>query len=200
MNLMKNLKLLFIFLSLIAVTQSCKSNVEKGKELNAEGVTLMSTDPEKAILKFKEAAALNPSVPDYISNVGTAYLNQKKIPEALQEFNTAIKIDPAYGPAYYNRGTIYSSQGRYYAAIEDYREALRLSGEIPEVIYNLALAYENVKKDKLATESYTRFLEIAPPNLQPAIDEAKSRIEKLSNTKAEEPKEKRKSTKKRRKK
>lgn len=200
MKLLKNLKLLFIFLSFIAIVLSCKSNVEKGKELNAEGVKLMNTDPEKAILKFREAATLNPNVPDYISNAGTAYLNQKKTPEALQEFNSAIKIDPTYGPAYYNRGTIYSSQGRYYAAIEDYREALRLSGEIPEIIYNLALAYENVKNDKLAIESYSRFLEIAPTDLEPAIEEAKSRIEKLSNTKLEDPKEKRKTTKKKRKK
>ncbi|EQA38891.1 tetratricopeptide repeat protein [Leptospira inadai serovar Lyme str. 10] len=200
MNLMKYSKRLCIILSIIVVVLSCKSNVEKGKELNAEGVKLMSTDPEKAVLKFKEAATLNPNVPDYISNAGTAYLNQKKIPEALQEFNTAIKIDPAYGPAYYNRGTIYSSQGKYYPAIEDYREALRLSGEIPEIIYNLALAYENVKNDKLAIESYSRFIEIAPSNLEPAIEEAKSRIEKLVSLKAEIPTEKRKTNKKRRKK
>lgn len=115
-------------------------------------------------------------------------MDRKK--EALEKFGEAVQIDSKYMQAYYNSGVILESLGRHKEAIQNYESALKLTtDDTPEIIYNLALSNENSGQKEDAIEYYSKFVKIAPASFKPAIEEAKTRIQKLGGKKNAEAKE-----------
>ncbi|PNV72644.1 hypothetical protein BES34_018815 [Leptospira inadai serovar Lyme] len=157
-----------------------KDPVKSAIELNKQGADLLPTNPKQALSKFIKASQLNPKLAEYRANAGIAYMTMDQKEDALRKFGETIQIDPKYLQAYYNSGVILESLGRHKEAIQNYKAALKLTtDDTPEILYNLALSYENSEQKEEAIQSYSKFIKIAPASLQPAIEEAKARIQKL---------------------
>ena len=200
MNLLKAFFSVTIFVLVFYSCDSKKSQAEKARELNLQGIEILQESPQKALLKFLEAAELSKKVGDYTANAGIAFMALGRNEEALNMFEETLNIDPKYLQAYYNKGVILESLGNHTKAIESYEEALQITQNSPEIVYNLALAYEKSGQKKEAIENYSRFIQIASSSMEPAIMEAKSRIKALKGGKVDSAKEKRNKSKKKKKK
>ena len=82
-------------------------------------------DPDAAIVKLREAAALDPTAHVY-SQIGMVYAKQSRWPEALAALAVAEKRDPYYSVIYYYRGGIRAKTNNFAAAVADYQHALAL--------------------------------------------------------------------------
>jgi len=82
--------------------------------------------PEQAIEKLRQAAALEPTAQVY-TQIGTVYAKQKRWQEALDALAEAEKLDPNYDMIYDNRGGIRANTNDLPGAAEDYRRALALN-------------------------------------------------------------------------
>jgi tetratricopeptide (TPR) repeat protein len=82
-------------------------------------------NPQQAIAKFQQAAALNPNGQTY-SQIGMEYGKAGKYPEALEALGTAQRLEPSFAMTYYYLGNIHAIQGNQAEAREDYQRVLAL--------------------------------------------------------------------------
>ena len=82
--------------------------------------------PDEALAKLKQAAALQPSAHAY-SQMGLIYGKQGKSAEAMQALATAERLDPNFEMTYVYRGFVRQSTGDVAAAAGDYRKALAVN-------------------------------------------------------------------------
>lgn len=61
-------------------------------------------DWEGAAADFERAMALSPKLPQIRKELGVAYFNLGRYPEAIEQFDTAIALKPEFAVAYYNKG------------------------------------------------------------------------------------------------
>ena len=95
--------------------------------------------PEQAVAKLRQAAALNATAHVY-SNIGMVYAKRSEWDPALQALAVAEKLDPNYGPSYINRGHIRIKQGQCQAAIPEYTRALQIDPRDSEAKRYLGIA------------------------------------------------------------
>jgi tetratricopeptide (TPR) repeat protein len=82
-------------------------------------------DPEQAVAKLREAAALQPTAHVY-SQIGLVYARQARWPEALEALAQGEKLDSTYAMIYCYRGGIRAATGNFAEAVTDYQHALAL--------------------------------------------------------------------------
>jgi tetratricopeptide (TPR) repeat protein len=75
------------------------------------------------------------------NNLGLAYTEEGRLPEAIAEFSTAVRLDPAYPDPRVNLAVVYNKQGRLAEATTELVTAVRISPNFPEAHNNLGLAY-----------------------------------------------------------
>ena len=84
-----------------------------------------ASEPDAAIAKLREAAALDPKAHVY-TQIAMVYAKQSRWPEALEALAQAEKLDPNYAITYYYRGGIRAKTNDFAAAVADYQRALAL--------------------------------------------------------------------------
>lgn len=177
-------KWLIYFIFFITIS-ACKqgasaADAKKAAELNQKGIGFLQSNPEAALILFKEARALDPGISDYANNIGVVYLDQKKPDKALPYFLKSTEIDSKYGRGYYNEGVACQGLGENQKAIVAYSKALKFIPS-PEIYYNLGIVYSRVKNNKEAIASYRKFIGSAPASYGRAITDAKEKIKELGN-------------------
>jgi tetratricopeptide (TPR) repeat protein len=94
---------------------------------------------DQALAKFQQAAAMHPTAHFY-TQIGMAYAQQSRWPEALQALATAEKLDPTFPDTYSYRGKIYLNINQVPAAIQEYRHALLIDPTLADARHDLAIA------------------------------------------------------------
>jgi tetratricopeptide (TPR) repeat protein len=92
---------------------------------------------DQALAKFQQAALMEPTAHIY-SQIGMAYAQQSRWPDALQALATAEKLDPAFPDTYVYRGKIYLNANQVPAAIQEYRHALSIDSTLEDARHDLA--------------------------------------------------------------
>jgi len=82
-------------------------------------------NPQQAIAKLQQAAALEPSAHTY-SQIGMEFGKMGKYPEALAALETAQQRDPRFAMTYFYIGNIHALQGNQSQAVADYQHVLAL--------------------------------------------------------------------------
>jgi Tfp pilus assembly protein PilF len=82
-------------------------------------------NPQQALAKFQQAAALHPDGQTY-SQVGMEYGKMGKYPEALEALATAQRLDAGFAMTYYYLGNVHAIQGNPAQARQDYEHVLAL--------------------------------------------------------------------------
>jgi Flp pilus assembly protein TadD len=101
---------------------------------------------------------------NYVANIilGTAFLNQGRMDDALDELQTAVKIRPDSGEIHNNLGAILLAKGRFGEAINHFRETSRLWPNSPGAYANLAKALENAGNLDEAIKAYQQTIRLKP--------------------------------------
>ncbi|HTP32209.1 MAG TPA: tetratricopeptide repeat protein [Candidatus Acidoferrales bacterium] len=95
--------------------------------------------PEKALEKLRQAAALGPTAHIY-TQIGKVYADQRRWKEAMDAFATAEKLDPAFPATFAYKGLVHLANNDPAAAIPECRHALELDSRFQPARECLATA------------------------------------------------------------
>ncbi len=95
--------------------------------------------PDAAVTKLREAAALDPTAHVY-TQIAMVYAKRSHWPEALDALAAAEKRDPNYAVTYYYRGGVRAKTGDFAGAVADYQHALALDPTLEPARQGLAYA------------------------------------------------------------
>ena len=85
-----------------------------------------ANEPDAALAKLREAAALDPKAHVY-TQIAMVYAKQSRWPEALEALVQAEKLDPNYDMIYDDRGGIRANTNDLAGAATDYQRAIELN-------------------------------------------------------------------------
>jgi tetratricopeptide (TPR) repeat protein len=131
--------------SLAALGQTPKQDAEvKG----VQAIRLMDEGKlDEAIGLLQEARKLDPARSDYSYELGYAYYQQKKYPEALEMAAPLVKLPDASDRTFELLGNIYDNSGNPPKAIETYEAGLRKFPASGRLQLELGIMYMLDKKD-----------------------------------------------------
>jgi tetratricopeptide (TPR) repeat protein len=95
--------------------------------------------PELALAKLRQSAAIDPSVQVY-TQIAKVYAGQQRWAEALDALATAEQRNPTYPITYVFRGKIYLNTNRPAEAVEQYKRALAIDPNVQDGQHDLAIA------------------------------------------------------------
>ncbi len=119
----------------------------------------------------------NPEIP--YSNLGWAYLHQKKYEKAGFYFNKSLQINPGFLISIHGLASIYLETGLYSKAIDFLYIALKKEPDAAILHSDMAKAYEGMKDFSKAKKSWGTVLKLIPENSQLAR-EAKQKLNELN--------------------
>jgi tetratricopeptide (TPR) repeat protein len=105
------------------------------------------SQPDKALAKLRESAALNPTAHVW-TQIGMVYGKMARWPEALDALATARKMDASFPYTYLNLGKVHMLMNQVPAAVEDYRRALALDPAMEDARHDLAIAEARLRAAK----------------------------------------------------
>lgn len=117
-----------------------------------------------AIEYIKRAIELNPHVPLYHNNLGSAYQSLHRFDEAGKSVSTSIALKPDVANAYYNLGVILNVQGQLERALTALEQAIILQPDMAQAHYNLGVLLRRGGRYLDAAHSFRRVLTLEPGN------------------------------------
>lgn len=110
---------------------------------------------------MEEAAQANPVDLDNLRNLGTAYLQLKRLPEVEKAFKAILVQDKHYAAAYNGLGLVAVQRGDGDAARPNFEKAVEIDPQQVEPLLNLGLLYKMTGHRDQAIRYFTAFLEKA---------------------------------------
>ena len=96
------------------------------------------------------------------NTLGSAFLSQGNLDEAIRQYRKAMQVNPRYAESYNNLGYLFQSQGKLDEAISQYRQALQIRPNSVETHYNLANALQSLGRLDEAISHYNQVLQVKP--------------------------------------
>ena len=96
------------------------------------------------------------------SYLGSAYLDQGKIAQAIAEYTKAIEIDNNDVQAHNNRGNAYAKLGQFPQALADLDAVIAIAPSLPDPYFNRGLIYDKEAKLSQAILDYNKAIELNP--------------------------------------
>lgn len=114
----------------------------------------------EAILAFKTALDLDPTVGELHFNVGILLTNLNRIDEAIAHYKKAVKLKPTLTDAHYNLGSALQAQGKLDAAAQAFQTAIAQQPGFFEAIANLGVVLQAQGKMAEAANTYQQALRL----------------------------------------
>lgn len=144
-------------------------------------------DTQKGIESYQKSLELKPDDAGIHNNLGLAYAQAKKLPEAQSELEKAVALEPASACKYYfNLGAVEINAHQDDAAIVAMQKAIAGDPKCAEAYYQMGNALMNkasVAPDGTPTfppgtaEAFQKYMEVAPTG--PHAEEAKAMLTAL---------------------
>lgn len=93
---------------------------------------------------------------------GTAAMERRAYPEAINAFTTLVGRDPKFAEAWNKRATVYFAIGDYSASVDDIRRVLALEPRHFGALSGLGLIYTAIGEPTAAVRSFEAALAISP--------------------------------------
>ena len=114
--------------------------------------------------ELREALRIRQTTRTLPYSLGTAFLVQGELDEAIAYFRKAIDSNANIHPAHYNLAIALNRKGQLDDAITEFRETLRLQPEHADAYNNLAMALLKKGQIRDAIVAWTKALELQPKN------------------------------------
>ena len=118
-------------------------------------------DAEKALVK---SFRMNPVQPDIATDLGSIYLQNGNIKNALRYLKIAQTRNNNIHIVLNNLGAAYAKTGKDREALKSWEQALKSNPGIPEIHVNMGVIYEKTGKKKKARAAYRKALELDESN------------------------------------
>jgi len=99
--------------------------------------------PDKALEKFRQAAAIGPSAHVY-TQIGYIYAKRSQWPEAMQAFDTAEKLDANFAVTYMYKGQVRLANKEFAQAVAEFQHALALDSSLAPAREGLTMAQRSL--------------------------------------------------------
>jgi len=127
-------------------------------------IALIEHDPDRAVVKLKDALVMDPEYGDAHNTLGTIYMQQKKYTLAETEFLKAgdNRLYQTPEKAYHNLGNLYRLQNKNLQAQGCYNRAISINKNYFPSHYELSRLYLATDRLKLAREEIYKAKKISP--------------------------------------
>jgi len=102
---------------------------------------LAQKQPDLAEIEYNKCLSNNPPAFKALLNLGIAYAQQKKFPQAIQAYGQALALDPGNAPALTNLGLAYLKSNRPKEAVEQFARSLITDPHDAKTLELLAYAH-----------------------------------------------------------
>jgi tetratricopeptide (TPR) repeat protein len=143
------------------------------------GFELLESNPEEAILQFREVIRLYPNNDVAHANLAFALAQKGDVDGEIAEYREALRLNPNLALAHNGLGSALGNKGDTDGQIAEYREALRLHPNSGYTHYNLGYALEHKHEPWAALQEYRAAYELNPQN--PDYRKAYERLAKKSS-------------------
>ncbi|MFZ3263690.1 MAG: tetratricopeptide repeat protein, partial [Terriglobales bacterium] len=116
----------------------------------------------EAIGDFQEALRLSPDHLIALSNLGSAYRQQKQWDDARTTYESALALSPNDADANYGLGMVYAQNDDTARAFECLQRALKARPVYPEALNNLGILYLRTQRRDQAVASFEESIRVAP--------------------------------------
>ncbi|PJA26904.1 MAG: hypothetical protein CO189_08560 [candidate division Zixibacteria bacterium CG_4_9_14_3_um_filter_46_8] len=174
----------------IAMPESAAVHFQKAIELDSASATAyfnlgITYDDrqmyEEAIKCYLKAHCLDTADTDIITNLGVAYCMTGNFDLAIGVFISGLALDPENYRLNYNLANAYQLNGELGAAHDKFEFTIKLQPAEAECYYRLAQVEESLGDFDSAAQNYDRFLELASPIYEIAVEEARRQLELIKN-------------------
>ena len=132
--------------------------------LNAQGLILMQRgDFEEAQDRFLQAVSEFDYAPAY-NNLGTVYLRQDVVSEAIYAYRQAVTLDGSNAAHHYNLGLALQKDGQNGEAIEAFEQAIARDASHTKAYLSKALSFQRIGELSQARTALESLLRIDPSN------------------------------------
>lgn len=125
---------------------------------------------DEALVLYREASLLYPTLPAVYFNIGVSYHKKGRIDEAIAQYGRALDLDPVLVVARDNLGLALSRNGRFSDALAEARKATSLSPGDPVSRGHLAAALFNLGMVEEGLREYHHVLDIDPDNAKALVE------------------------------
>ncbi|MBJ66678.1 MAG: hypothetical protein CME28_01545 [Gemmatimonadetes bacterium] len=132
--------------------------------LNAQGLILMQRgDFEEAQGRFLQAVGEFDYAPAY-NNLGTVYLRQDVVSEAIHAYGQAVALDGGDAAHHYNLGLALQKDGQNREAIEAFQQAIAIEPSHAKAHLSKALSFQRIGNLSQARKVLEKLLRVDPKN------------------------------------
>jgi eukaryotic-like serine/threonine-protein kinase len=117
---------------------------------------------EKALNLLKEVTEKYPKYKGAHYYLGSGYMRQNMMSEAIDHLTTALQLDPEFGPALNQLGYVYAEIGEYDKAIDCFKRYAAVNPGDPNPFDSMAELYFRMGRLNDAIAEYNEVLEIKP--------------------------------------
>ncbi len=131
-----------------------KEDMARANEASKEGdIAFSRKDYYAALIKYLEAARLNPNSDNVYNRLGIVYSQLKFYEEAKGSFQRAMALNPKFSYAINNLGSVFFAQRNLKKAEKCFKKAIGMKGDEASFHMNMGSLYlEKKKRDKAMAE------------------------------------------------
>ena len=119
---------------------------------------------------YFESLKYDPNTVEAYNGRGQAYLQLRKIPEALEDFNNAIQAGIVTPKLFLNRGKCLVMSGKSAEALPDLNRSLELEAKAPEAYFFRAICYEKAGDFEKAMADYDAAIRYNPEYFEALVN------------------------------
>lgn len=143
-------------------------------------------DGASAVVNFKRAIALDPTMFESLNNLGTVYFKSGEYEAAEDHFASALELKPQALAARFNLGMCYARMGKYGDSTRQFELVLQAAPDDAETYYQLGEVYRRSGRFAESSETFRRGLSLARSDvLAQKISEGMAVLAKQASADAE---------------
>jgi len=138
---------------------------------------------EEAIVKFKQAIALDPRHSAARTALGELLLKIRRDDEAITVLRAAVDKNPTYSLAWYDLAFALRTRGQFAPAVDAYEHYIKLKPDDPDPYYGLGRSLQHLGRAADARHAFETYLSMEKrPSEQRWVESAESQLKARSAT------------------